>query len=594
MKNYNSQRSTLRGILIFGSSFQVLLGLVGCSDPPAATIGDGVESASVFLTTAVVPSDVKCLVLTASGAGSTVTRSFDVTPSQAASLTATGLPTGTVTLTEGAYNAACSQVTTQTPLTWVSDAAVVVQLGAGQTTPVSIVLRRAGEAVITTNFADSADGGTPVNNPPTIASAASASPNPVTGFTTALSVLGADDNGEANLTYTWTTTGTPPGSVSFSANGTNGAKNITATFTAAGTYSFQVTVKDQGSLTVASVVSLTVNRTMTSILVTPASATVLTSATQQFTATARDQFATNLPSQPSFTWTVSGGGTVSTSGLFTAGTSADGPFTIKAASSSIAGSATIWVGQAPTPVAVYRIDTGSSSAVAPFSADTFATGGTMNAVTNTISTTGVTNAAPAAVYQSERYGNSTYTLPSLAASTPYTIRLHFAEIYWSATGKRVFNVLINGTAVLSNFDIYAVAGGQFKAVVRDFTATSNASGQIVIQFNTVTDNATIEGIEVLKSQCPKKSSTNLLANPGFDGSLASWNATSTPYGTETYSPDDADGCPVSGSASLVGEGDISQCVTITSGLTNRRLSRPQEWQSDGLARSGARAAQTTC
>jgi hypothetical protein len=37
------------------------------------------ESASVFLTTA-VPSDVKCLVLTASSAGSTVTRSFDVTP----------------------------------------------------------------------------------------------------------------------------------------------------------------------------------------------------------------------------------------------------------------------------------------------------------------------------------------------------------------------------------------------------------------------------------------------------------------------------------------------------------------------------------
>ena len=46
--------------------------------------------------------------------------------------------------------------------------------------------------------------------PPTVATAAAASPSPVTGLTTALSVLGADDAGESNLTYTWSTTGTPP------------------------------------------------------------------------------------------------------------------------------------------------------------------------------------------------------------------------------------------------------------------------------------------------------------------------------------------------------------------------------------------------
>ena len=45
---------------------------------------------------------------------------------------------------------------------------------------------------------------------PTIATAAAALPSPVTGTTTALSVLGADDAGESNLTYTWATTGTPP------------------------------------------------------------------------------------------------------------------------------------------------------------------------------------------------------------------------------------------------------------------------------------------------------------------------------------------------------------------------------------------------
>ena len=44
---------------------------------------------------------------------------------------------------------------------------------------------------------------TPYNAAPTIATAASASPSTVTGTTTTLSVLGADDGGESGLTYSW-------------------------------------------------------------------------------------------------------------------------------------------------------------------------------------------------------------------------------------------------------------------------------------------------------------------------------------------------------------------------------------------------------
>jgi len=334
------------------------------------------------------------------------------------------------------------------------------------------------------------------NTAPTIATPAAASPNPVTGATTALSVLGADDNGEANLSYTWATTGTPPAAVTFSANGTNAAKSSTATFTKAGSYSLQVTVKDQGNLTVISAVAVTVNATVTSIAVTPATATVVSGATQQFTASARDQFGTALTAQPSFTWTVGGGGSISTAGLFTAGTTAGGPFTVTAASGAASGTASVTVTAAATTV--YRIDCGSSSAVSPFTADQFSSGGTVRTVTNTINVSGVTNAAPAAVYQSERYGNVTYTLPSLVGSAKYTVRLHFAELFQTAKGKRVFNVAINGTTVLSKFDIFAAAGANFKAVVRDFTATATSAGQIVVKTTTVTDNATIEGIEIIR------------------------------------------------------------------------------------------------
>ena len=331
------------------------------------------------------------------------------------------------------------------------------------------------------------------NAAPTIATPAAANPSPVTGSTTALSVLGADDGGEANLIYTWATTGTPPASVTFSGNGSNAAKHTTATFTKAGAYTFQVTVKDQANLSATSSVTITVNQSLTSIVVSPSSATVSPSATQPFTATARDQFATNLATQPSFTWTVSGGGTISATGLFTAGTSAGGPYTVTAKSGSVSGTASVTV----TQTTVYQINCGGSAA-SPYTADQYNSGGTARTVTNTITTTGVTNPAPQAVYQAERYGAVTYTLPSLTAGASYTVRLHFAELYWTATGKRKFNVAINSTTVLSNFDIYSAAGGQYKAMVKEFTATANTSGQIVIKLTNVTDNATIEGIQIIR------------------------------------------------------------------------------------------------
>ncbi|MGZ6248571.1 MAG: choice-of-anchor R domain-containing protein, partial [Syntrophales bacterium] len=192
-------------------------------------------------------------------------------------------------------------------------------------------------------YAEDPGSSRPANFAPTVVTAAAASPNPVTGSTTALSVLGADDGGEANLTYTWATTGTPPAAVTSSVNGTNGAKNTTVTFSKAGSYSFQVTIKDQGNLTVTSSVNVTVNQTLTTITVSPASASVNTGATQQFTASAKDQFGTALSTQPSLSWSVSGGGTISTGGLFTASSTAGGAYTVTASSGGKSGTASVTV-----------------------------------------------------------------------------------------------------------------------------------------------------------------------------------------------------------------------------------------------------------
>jgi hypothetical protein len=54
------------------------------------------------------------------------------------------------------------------------------------------------------------------------------------------------------------------------------------------------------------------------------------------------------------------------------------------------------------------------------------------------------------------------------------------------------------TTALSNFYIYAEIGAQDKATVKEFTRTANASRQIVIKLTTVTNKATIEGIQIIR------------------------------------------------------------------------------------------------
>jgi hypothetical protein len=150
----------------------------------------------------------------------------------------------------------------------------------------------------------------------------------------------------------------------------------------------------------------------------------------------------------------------------------------------------------PPPPGGYQVNAGGP-AVSPFAADEDFTGGATAATSHAIDTSGVTNPAPQAVYQTNRYGNSTYTFPGLTAGANYTVRLHFAEEYWTTAGSRVFNAIINGQQVLTNFDILATAGAEYKAVVEQFTATADSTGKITIQFVTVKDNAQVNGIEIL-------------------------------------------------------------------------------------------------
>jgi hypothetical protein len=205
-----------------------------------------------------------------------------------------------------------------------------------------------------------------------------------------------------------------------------------------------------------------------------------------------------------------------------AGINPNGTYSLSVIGSGIASHS---VSFTPGQQAGIFIDAGGG-AVGNFAADEDFSGGSTYATSAAIDTSQVSNPAPQAVYQTERYGNFTYTVGNLTAGASYTVRLDFAEIYWNAAGQRLFNVAINGNQVLSNFDIFATAGGADIAIAKTFTATADSSGQIVIQFSTIQDNAKVSGIEITPAQAQQSvfiatgssvSIGNFAANEDFSG-----------------------------------------------------------------------------
>ncbi len=221
--------------------------------------------------------------------------------------------------------------------------------------PYSVTPTKAGYTFAPANVAGTVNGGNAMVNfvgtsiqPPNIASV-QVTPNPVTGTTATAQATATDPNIPAQtLSYSWSATG--PAAVAFSPNNATSASNSTATFTLAGPYTITVTVYN-ASLNSTASTSVTVNQTLMSITVSPASANVLINNTYQFLATARDQFNAGMQPQPIFTWGIaSGPGSVDTSGLYMAPASA-GTASVKATSGAVSGSATVAINAKPvTPV----------------------------------------------------------------------------------------------------------------------------------------------------------------------------------------------------------------------------------------------------
>lgn len=142
----------------------------------------------------------------------------------------------------------------------------------------------------------------------------------------------------------------------------NVVQNNTSTFDASvamtiGSHRLVVQAADSSSGTVYSstAVNVTVGTTGTTVTVSPSSATLAPSGTQQFTA--------NVP----VTWSATGDGTINSSGLFTAGSSAGSATVIATATdgSGATGTASVTVSSSTTPTVTFVTPTSGATVTSP-------------------------------------------------------------------------------------------------------------------------------------------------------------------------------------------------------------------------------------
>jgi hypothetical protein len=110
------------------------------------------------------------------------------------------------------------------------------------------------------------------------------------------------------------------------------------------------------------------------------------------------------------------------------------------------------------------------------------------------------------LYLSERITNDEgmpfgYTIPVPENGT-YALRLHFAETAFETVGRRLFDVAVEGSTVLDNYDIFERAGGANQAIVETILNINVNDGTLDVTLTAVVERAKINAIEVLGTVDP--------------------------------------------------------------------------------------------
>ncbi|KAF6260836.1 hypothetical protein COO60DRAFT_1459418 [Scenedesmus sp. NREL 46B-D3] len=88
-----------------------------------------------------------------------------------------------------------------------------------------------------------------------------------------------------------------------------------------------------------------------------------------------------------------------------------------------------------------------------------------------------------------------YTVSGLTSGNRYTLRLTFSEDYWTEPGRRLTNVDVDGTRVISALDAYALAGARFTPVNRNISVTATLAS-ITMRVSAAVDQGVLAALEV--------------------------------------------------------------------------------------------------
>ena len=146
------------------------------------------------------------------------------------------------------------------------------------------------------------------------------------------------------------------------------------------------------------------------------------------------------------------------------------------------------------PAFLLKVNCGGPALTGGWLADTgFLSGG----VWTTTSVVANATRAPMALYQRERSGAPLrYSLASVPNGT-YLVRLHFNDMSSpGGVGLRTFNVFLEGVQVETNLDVFALAGGRMRALVRAYSVTVSGNNGLQIELARVAGYPQLNGIEV--------------------------------------------------------------------------------------------------
>lgn len=200
--------------------------------------------------------------------------------------------------------------------------------------------------------------------------------------------------------FTWSRVTSPTGTLpAISASG----NQATLTFRQSGLHSFKAT---SGSVTLNA--SFNVTPTLTRIQVTANSTSLTPGATRPYQAVGLDQFGKPLVNRPTFVWSATGG-TIGTTGLFSAGTTA-GTFSITARSGARSGATPVSIAAASTRPGIN--DPGISSLLTTYYADNQISRPEMIALLRSAGNDGVVSSTELADLHYLVSSSSTYAMPT--------------------------------------------------------------------------------------------------------------------------------------------------------------------------------------